>query len=260
MRRLIRYAMLVGMLLRGASAMLAGGSYSSVRFCSETECNCYFTIYLPEGYSDSVAYPVLYLLHGIHGNQTTWQAQGHVQQVADSLIAAGQMRPTVIVMPLCLLKDTAQALDISSYMHCMRVFLKSTRKGEFETLFPSIDEYVTEHYSVSTRREDRAVAGISAGGRQAASLSLDSSYATIGLFSPVVQNKQLPDGDNGSVYWIRCGHSDMFYKRTARALNHFDRRGVVYDYEPTEGQHNWKSWRRYIVDFLPFAFPARPRP
>ena len=57
------------------------------------------SIYLPPGYSTSRKYPVLYLLHGIGGNETHWPGPGAAGAILDNLIADGKAVPMVVVMP-----------------------------------------------------------------------------------------------------------------------------------------------------------------
>jgi enterochelin esterase-like enzyme len=56
-------------------------------------------VYLPPGYSSERKYPVLYLLHGIGGNETHWTRPGLADVILDNLIAAGKAVPMIVVMP-----------------------------------------------------------------------------------------------------------------------------------------------------------------
>src|SRR6185436_7802166 len=57
------------------------------------------SIYLPPGYSADRKYPVLYLLHGIGGNETHWPGPGAAGAILDNLIADGKAMPMIVVMP-----------------------------------------------------------------------------------------------------------------------------------------------------------------
>ena len=57
------------------------------------------SVYLPPGYSASTKYPVLYLLHGIGGNETHWPGPGAAGAILDNLIAEGKAVPMIVVMP-----------------------------------------------------------------------------------------------------------------------------------------------------------------
>jgi enterochelin esterase-like enzyme len=56
-------------------------------------------VYTPPGYSTARKYPVLYLLHGIGGNETHWTRFGAADAILDNLIAANKAVPMIIVMP-----------------------------------------------------------------------------------------------------------------------------------------------------------------
>ena len=56
-------------------------------------------VYLPAGYSSARKYPVLYLLHGIGGNEKHWTQFGAADSILDNLIAAKKAVPMIVVMP-----------------------------------------------------------------------------------------------------------------------------------------------------------------
>src|SRR5687768_18172792 len=56
-------------------------------------------VYTPPGYSSSQKYPVLYLLHGIGGNETHWPGPGRAAAILDNLIADKKAVPMIVVMP-----------------------------------------------------------------------------------------------------------------------------------------------------------------
>ena len=56
-------------------------------------------VYLPPGYSAARKYPVLYLLHGIGGNENHWTQFGKTDSILDNLIADNKAVPMIVVMP-----------------------------------------------------------------------------------------------------------------------------------------------------------------
>ena len=56
-------------------------------------------VYTPPGYSTEKKYPVLYLLHGIGGDETEWQRFAKPNLLLDNLIADGKAVPMIVVMP-----------------------------------------------------------------------------------------------------------------------------------------------------------------
>ena len=55
-------------------------------------------IYLPPGYSKKKKYPVLYLLHGIGGDEKEWLNGGSPQVILDNLYAKGRVEPMIVVI------------------------------------------------------------------------------------------------------------------------------------------------------------------
>ena len=70
-------------------------------------------VYLPPHYSSGRKYPVLYLLHGIGGNEWEWSGYVHADMIVDNLIADGKATPMIVVMPngRALADDRAPAPD-----------------------------------------------------------------------------------------------------------------------------------------------------
>src|SRR5690348_8240114 len=56
-------------------------------------------VYTPPGYSKDKKYPVLYLLHGIGGDETEWQRFAKPNVLLDNLIADKKAVPMIVVMP-----------------------------------------------------------------------------------------------------------------------------------------------------------------
>ncbi|MGH2565775.1 MAG: alpha/beta hydrolase, partial [Ginsengibacter sp.] len=56
-------------------------------------------IYTPPGYSKKNKYPVLYLLHGIGGDEKEWLNGGNPPVILDNLYAQGKIEPMIVVMP-----------------------------------------------------------------------------------------------------------------------------------------------------------------
>ncbi|NLC22206.1 MAG: esterase family protein [Halomonadaceae bacterium] len=107
-----------------------------------------YTLYLPAGYHETQqAYPVLYLLHGSHGNERDWVGKGNLERTADRLIAQGVIPPLVIVMP------GSQSWWIDGYN-------EAARSAFLDELVPQVEAT----WRVVPQRDWRAIAGLSAGG------------------------------------------------------------------------------------------------
>src|ERR1041385_3784512 len=56
-------------------------------------------IYTPPDFSKNKKYPVLYLLHGIGGDEKEWLKGGNPQIILDNLYADKKLEPMIVVMP-----------------------------------------------------------------------------------------------------------------------------------------------------------------
>ncbi len=118
-----------------------------------------YTVYLPPDYDFSErAYPVVYLLHGYTDDNTAWLQAGEINRYADEAIAAGTIPPMIIVMP-----NADSSWYINSY----------DGKEKYEDFF--VKEFIPaieKAYRIKTKKQYRAVAGLSMGGYGALIYSL----------------------------------------------------------------------------------------
>src|ERR1043165_7663916 len=151
-------------------------------------------IYTPPGFSKKKKYPVLYLLHGIGGDEKEWLNGGSPQIILDNLYAENKIEPMIVVMPNGrAMKDDRATGNIfdKEKVEAFATF----EKDLVDDLIP----YVQKKYPVYLDREHRAIAGLSMGGGQALNFGLGNLdlFAWIGGFSSAPNTKQpqelLPD-------------------------------------------------------------------
>jgi len=79
---------------------IAHGMVDTVTYSSKTVgVKRKAVIYTPPGFSKKNKYPVLYLLHGIGGDEKEWLNGGQPQVIFDNLYADGEMEPMIFVLP-----------------------------------------------------------------------------------------------------------------------------------------------------------------
>lgn len=211
-------------------------------------------VYTPPHYSESVSYPVLYLLHGLNGNETAWNDRGRAAQILDNLIVQEKAKPMILVMPdanpVCLI---SQKEEVGLFKNIL--LYHTWNKMEFEKCYPEIDSFLSRRYSFSQRPGHRAVAGLSAGAKQSANLAnlYDSTFSSIGLFSPVVGKKQLPK-NTFSQYWISSGTGDLFRLQINKFCKKMQRKHVPYTMYSSAGGHTWRNWRVYFSEYVQTLF------
>jgi enterochelin esterase-like enzyme len=167
-------------------------------------------VYLPPGYNADLKYPVLYLLHGIGGNEYEWTGYCHADIILDNLIADGKAAPMIVVMPNGRAqKDDRPPKNIYAAAPAFAVF----ERDLLDDLIPAIQA----RYSVQTDRDHRALAGLSMGGGQALNFGLAHMdvFAWVGAFSPAPNTKPpaelLPDPARArdlKLLWLSSGNKD----------------------------------------------------
>lgn len=123
------------------------------------------TVYTPAGYETSKrSYPVLYLLHGMGGDENAWEELGRATQILDNLIAEGKAEPMVVVMPNGNISQEAAPGEGSRGFVTAAMRYPKTMDGNFEKAFPDIIRFVEKVYRVKKDKANRAIAGLSMGG------------------------------------------------------------------------------------------------
>lgn len=243
-----------------------------------------YTIYLPDGYARSgQRFPVLYLLHGAGGDETDWDRQAHIRELADALIAKGDIPPSIIVMPGC---PTCWWVD--------------GRQDKAETAFwnelvPGIDQA----YRTIARREGRFLAGVSAGGFGAVRFALKypDRVGAVAALSPAVYSETppadsaarrqppftTPDGRFSETAWTTKNYPALlpaYFNGTQRVPMYLvsgddDRLGIAFEaallhkrlsarnpnqaeLRIVDGEHSWKLWSRVLPEAMTYIFRQSP--
>jgi enterochelin esterase-like enzyme len=240
-----------------------------------------YAIYLPPDYESSEkSYPVLYLLHGSGGNQTTWAQNGNVKDVADKLINEGIISPMIIVMP-----------DASGAKRGYLNFVDGSWPYE-DFFFGEFIPFIDKTYRTKPEKKYRAVAGLSMGGKgtfiyalhhpemfaAACPLSIGSGpesaeevksrysqmnieasdkeyedwhqkYDIIGLIN------QIPDNKKNAVRWyISIGDDDLKqYEGSCLIHIAMRKKEIPHEYRIYDGEHNWIFWSHELPTVLEFV-------
>src|SRR5437764_1837941 len=165
-------------------------------------------VYTPPGYSAEKKYPVLYLLHGIGGDETEWQRFAHPNFILDNLLAGGKAEPMIVVMP----NGRAQKNDRPEG----NIYAAAPAFAAFEQdLLKDVIPAIESRYAVQADREHRALAGLSMGGGQTLNFGLAhlDTFAWVGGFSSAPNTKLpaelVPDPAAAKARlklpWVACG-------------------------------------------------------
>ncbi|GAA4468929.1 alpha/beta hydrolase-fold protein [Nibrella saemangeumensis] len=110
-----------------------------------------YSIYLPpDYYTSNRRYPVVYLLHGYTDDETAWVQFGEADRLLDAGIRSGELPPMIVVMP-----DAGVTWYMNDYQNKVR----------YEDMFvQELIPHVDSTYRTRTKRDYRAISGLSMGG------------------------------------------------------------------------------------------------
>ncbi len=219
-------------------------------------------VYTPPGYTPDKKYPVLYLLHGIGGDEHEWTRHGAPDVILDNLIADGKAVPMIVVLP-----NGRAATDVTARDPIPK---QSPAFAAFEQdLLADLIPFIEKNYSVQADRESRALAGLSMGGGQSLNFGLNNldTFAWVGGFSsapntrrpaeliadPAVAKQKL------KLLYVACGDQDGLFRISQGVHEMLDKNQVPHTYLVIPGGgHDFKVWKSdlYRLGQLLFREPA----
>lgn len=242
----------------------------------------HYAVYLPDGYNTSTrTYPVLYLLHGMSGNQTSWVQQGDVNRIASKTIANGTAPEMIIVMP-----DGRNDCYVNSYDNSVRY-----EDYFFQEFIPEVEK------SFRVQKNLRAVAGLSMGGygslyytfshcdmfkacyAMSAAVYIpekngnrsdlekkvmgpDDAEGTPPYFrshciQEMAKNIELKKNEWGGIdfpsLYIDCGDDDFLLLPNLQLVEILKNKNVPFEFRIHDGAHTWDYWRNALEDALAFV-------
>lgn len=273
--RVTRVAPLSGMRAEGAPVVGAGlalslrmqpvvppvaGRIRHVSFASQTlGRTMHYWIYLPPNYrATTQRYPVLYMLHGLGGNEHQWKEMGFFDQ-ADAMIRARQIAPLIIVMPQ---GDNGYWMNQAD---------GGPRWSDYVTL--DVIPHIDQSYRTLADARHRAIGGLSMGGHGAIQIALNRPglFSVVGGHSPVFRSasEAFPFFGYGEQYarhdpvslvqsgtpvpfalWLDMGLRDRWLPRTILFHERLLERGVAHVWRLSEGDHDSAYWQPRIPLYL----------
>lgn len=224
-----------------------------------------YYVYTPPGYDPRGAtkYPVLYLLHGWSDTAAGWTQIGQANQILDNLIAAGTVKPMVVVMPLGYgaMSFVRSGGDVWNQPKVVAHNTELFQKALLTEVLPAVER----QYNVYTDRDHRAIAGLSMGGLESLTVGLHDAkqFAWVGGFSSALHLVQPTDfaGPDPktplSLLWIACGTSDGLFKPNQKLIANLKTLGYPVAAIDTPGAHTWLVWRDNLIHFLPLLFQQK---
>jgi S-formylglutathione hydrolase FrmB len=252
-------------------------------------------VYTPPGYdaNTSTRYPVLYLQHGGGEDERVWIEMGRANLILDNLMADKKAKPMIIVMETSAVGGGGRGAGGAP--RGGGGGFGGTGGGPYGQLMVNdLIPWIDSNFRTLTNKENRAMAGLSMGGMQTASITmvnLDKFYY-IGLFSGGTaagfgaggRGSPIPMGNPApapaslnlqSIYSGAMANPEEFNKKvkvfffstgTKPPLENPD--GLKKHQEQlvaagiknsrlyiSEGtSHEWQTWRRSLYQFAPMLF------
>lgn len=235
-------------------------SYASKTVGSTRKALVYTTPGLPKGKK----YPVLYLLHGIGGDEKEWLNGGTPQIILDNLFAEGKIKPMIVVLP------NGRAIKDDRATGNIMAPDKVQGFANFERdLLDDLIPFIEKKYPVLKDRENRAIAGLSMGGGQSLNFGLGNldKFAWVGGFSSAPNTKSpellVPNPEDAKkklkLLWISCGDADGLITFSKRTHDYLYKNDVPHVYYIEPGVHDFKVWKNGLYMFSQFLFkPVDP--
>lgn len=218
-------------------------------------------VYTTPGFSKDKKYPVLYLLHGIGGDEKEWLNGGTPQIILDNLFAEGKIKPMIVVLPNGrAIKDDRATGNIMApdKVQGFAVF----ERDLLDDLIP----FIEKTYPTLTDRENRAIAGLSMGGGQSLNFGLGNldKFAWVASFSSAPNTKMpevlVPNPEEAKkklkLLWISCGDKDGLITYSKRTHDYLLQNNVPHVYYLEPGGHDFKVWKNGLYMFSQFLFKA----
>ena len=192
-------------------------------------------------------------------NETGWSTQGKAQYILDNLIAQGRAKEMIVVM------------DNGNCDYGFGAKKEETREefgASFEqVLLEDIVPYIDGTFRTKSDRKNRAMAGLSWGGKQTLDITtrhLDK-FAYLGTFSGAIFGVNLKEYNAGvfadanafnsqvRYFFMGCGSEENF--GTEKMVNELKEMGIDVTYFVSQGTHHeWLTWRRCFAEYVQHLF------
>ncbi len=221
-------------------------------------------VYTPPGYSKDQKYPVLYLLHGIGGDENEWTRGGSPDAILDNLYADKKAVPMIVVLP-----NGRAAKDVAARDPIPK---QSPAFAAFENdLLADLIPFIEKNYSAVADRESRAIAGLSMGGGQALNFGLNhlDTFAWVGGFSSAPNTRTpaelIKDTAEAAgklrLLYVACGDDDRLFRISQGVHEMLVEKKVPHVYRVIEGgRHDFKVWKSDLYHFAQLVFANTPPP
>jgi enterochelin esterase-like enzyme len=212
-----------------------------------------FGIYLPFGYDSARTepYPIMVLLHGGGGVESSWFNLGAAINILDNMIAEGRVEPMVVVTP--------NASDLGW-----------NRPAILDLITHTILPYMESNYNVASEPARRAFMGLSMGGATTL-YALFYNTSDFGYFMPLsalITSDFQPNYQAAGIkdvkiclgfgwydfiissYMEQTSGRKLMSKSLYDVMIDFADNGIPFTCDPIYSGHTWTTWRQNLTYML----------
>ncbi|QLE56837.1 esterase family protein [Nostoc sp. TCL26-01] len=225
-----------------------------------------YGVSLPPGYEQNPQqrYPVIFLLHGGHGEPQDWfnQGKGHALKTLEQLYTTGKLPPSIVITP-----DGNDKRGSSRYWDPQYI---DGPNGKVSTAVGNeLVKVVQTRYRTLPNPDFWAIGGLSSGGWGAVNVGLHNLnnfsilFSHSGYFqdksgpknSPITYIKDIPSQAQKRLrIYLDTGISDTEEideaKKFSQVLEQFK---IYHLFRKYPGSHTWQYWREHLADSLTFV-------
>lgn len=237
-----------------------------------------FAVYLPADYNPSQIYPVLYIMYGYGGNQySMFNSFMSVNHTADQMIAAGTMKPLILVVP-----DYKNSFAVNSTRE-QNPNAGGATIGLYEDyLIQELIPHIDQRFATDKTRTGRFIEGYSMGGFAALYLGFNypDLFSKIGAHSSALWDYSSSDMFIGQRDWLYTtpelraqrdpfllaqtkdlrttdiyldvGTGDSLYGVNQRFYQHLLKQGIRVEWHTGSGGHDKNYWEANTGNYFGF--------
>lgn len=236
-----------------------------------------YIVGLPPGYGSGVRYPVYYLLHGSPGRPDVYLGIANLPARMDNLISQRRMRPMILVFP-----DGRIGGSVFSDSEWA-----NTRAGAYASYVLDVVADVDRRFATLANRDDRVIAGYSAGAYGASNIALHhlGTFANLqawsgyyvqtrtGVFKHAGAAALAANSPLRYVSRLRArlhvepmralllsGRKDHYSRQTRSMADALAAAGASVSYALYPGGHDWELWHAHLNQLLVLASQVTRRP
>lgn len=214
-------------------------------------------VYTPAGYDPAgdEKLPVLYLIHGMTDTYETWFKVGRANNILDNMIAKGEAKRMIVVMPYANPYPEMIAQGKATTYNATDVEL--TTKEFVGEVIP----FIEANYNVIANADNRAIAGFSLGGRQslAAGFGNPDIFHYVATYAPAIFGNEYETNFQDGTYapvsdlqkklkfiFLGTGNDDFLIQASRGLDKYLTDQGFKHTFYNPEGGHTWMNCRDFL--------------